>query len=216
MLPVEDDRFVAFEWIGQENYLGEMVYGRADRRRGEYVTSADAAVRFEVDGGEIEIVLIEWKYTEVNTGKSRLVSDKGTNRVLTYAPFFTSVVCPLDKALLGRFEDLFYDPFYQLTRLQFLAREMERAQELGAARVRVLRVVPAANVDGDLVSTAALKRLGASVSAVWGRLAHPSDRFLNVETEKWFGSFPVDRWPDLVDWWRYLTRRYVWLAPPKT
>jgi hypothetical protein len=215
MLPVEDNRFVAFEWIGRENYLGEVVYRRAGRRRGEYVTSADAVVRFEVDGGEIEIVLIEWKYTEINTGEPKLASDKGTNRVLTYAPFYESVACPLDKALLGRFEDLFYDPFYQLMRLQFLAREMERAQELGAAHVRVLRVAPAANVDGDVVSTAAMKRLGSSVSAVWSRLVQPPDRFLSVETERWFGLLLVDRLPELKEWWRYLTGRYAWLAPPR-
>ena len=216
MLPMEDNHFVAFEWIGQENYLGEMVYGRVGRRRGEYVTSADAAVRFEVVGGEIEIALIEWKYTEVNTGEPKLVSDKGTNRVLTYAPFYASVECPLDKVLLGRFEDLFCDPFYQLMRLQFLAHEMERAQELGAARVRVLRVVPAANLEGDIVPTSAMNRFGSSVSGVWGRVVHPPDRFLSVETEKWFGMFPVDRWPDMGDWWRYLTHRYLWLSPAKT
>lgn len=212
VLPMEEGRLVAFEWIGEQNYLGEDLYGRPRRRRGEYCTSADAAVRFEVDGGETEIVLIDWKYTEVCNGQPKHMSPKGTNRVLTYAPLYESAGCPLNKALLERFDDLFYDPFDQHMRLQFLAGEMERAKELDAYRVRVLHVAPAANADGEHVPTAAMRKLGASATEVWQRLVRPPGRFLSMHTEHLFGSLPLRRLPELEGWWRYLTGRYSWLT----
>jgi hypothetical protein len=84
------------------------------------------------------MALISWKYTEACDGKPLQRSSWGTDRLATYAPFYRRDDCRLDRALLGRFEDLFHDPFDQLMRLQFLAHEMEKARELGAERVRVL------------------------------------------------------------------------------
>ena len=57
-----DDLNLTFEWIGQENYLGEKLRGA--RTWGANVTSADATVMFEHQDGSRQIVLIEWKYTE--------------------------------------------------------------------------------------------------------------------------------------------------------
>ena len=76
LLPMEDDRFVAFEWIGLENYLCEPLYGRPRRSRGEYFTSADAAVRFHVSDGDVEIVLVDWKYTRPATAYQRHVEER--------------------------------------------------------------------------------------------------------------------------------------------
>ena len=42
MLPIEDGQYVAFEWIGQQNYLGEKVSRNGKRTRGANYTSADA------------------------------------------------------------------------------------------------------------------------------------------------------------------------------
>ncbi len=67
MLPVEEGPdgspwFVAFEWIGERDYLNEAPKHGA-RTRGANATSADAAVRFRHDG-RTETLLVEWKYTE--------------------------------------------------------------------------------------------------------------------------------------------------------
>jgi hypothetical protein len=51
VLPIEAGLFVAFEWIGLRNYLGESLSGQGQRTRGKYFTSADAAVLFEAAGG---------------------------------------------------------------------------------------------------------------------------------------------------------------------
>jgi hypothetical protein len=46
MLPVEDGRYVSFEWIGARNYLKERISHSGQRTRGANFTSADAIVMF--------------------------------------------------------------------------------------------------------------------------------------------------------------------------
>src|SRR5208337_38964 len=140
------DHCVAFEWIGLENYLNDSLPG-LPRKRGKGCTSSDAAVLFEREGDRREIALLNWKYAGAYDGRPLHVSPAGRDRVPIYRPFFQQADGSLDQTLVGNFEDLFYDPFDQLIRLQFLAREMERARELGAERVTLVNIAPAANPD---------------------------------------------------------------------
>jgi hypothetical protein len=165
-----------------------------------------------VSDGDVEIVLVDWKYTEACDGLPKHTSKNGTDRLSTYRPFYDAPECPLDKTILRRFDDLFYDPFDQLMRLQLLAREMERARELGATAVRLLHVAPAANADAERVTSPALRELSTSACEVWQRLVRPPDRFLAVTIERWYNSLPVEHLPELEDWWSYLVRRYSWLC----
>ena len=76
VLPVEADcaladgsrPFVAFEWIGTHNYLGESSRGKKapddGRTRGAGFTSLDFLVRFRRGDGRVQVVVGEWKYTE--------------------------------------------------------------------------------------------------------------------------------------------------------
>ena len=64
MLPVEDDHYVSFEWVGKENYLHESRSPNRKPSRGALFTSADAVVQFMRKDGKKQTVLIEWKYTE--------------------------------------------------------------------------------------------------------------------------------------------------------
>jgi hypothetical protein len=146
MLPVEDiGRYVAFEWIGQQNYLREKLPRHGKRTRGANFTSADAAVRFENEDGTKQIALIEWKYTESYSSSSYRVARSGTDRTAIYRHLYSRADFPLDKALLPDFGALFYEPFYQLFRQQALANEMELAGELDADIVSVLHIAPAHN-----------------------------------------------------------------------
>jgi hypothetical protein len=213
MLPLEaDNQFVAFEWIGQENYLGKKIRGKGQRTRGANFTSADAMVMFERNDNQRQIALIEWKYTESYSSTSKHFSKHGTDRSLIYRPLFEREDCPLDKALLPDFSDLFYEPFYQFMRQQFLAHEMERARELEADRVSLLHIAPAHNVDFQKVTSPALRPLGNTVIAVWKRLVKESDRFASVSSESLFGDFATDSYPELAAWQKYIHERYIWLA----
>ena len=101
MLPVEDGQFVAFEWIGAENYLGERKSPNRKRARGALFTSADAAVMFERDDGQKQFVLIEWKYTESYYPTWLKFSKSGTDRTQIYRHLYDRADCPLDKDLLS-------------------------------------------------------------------------------------------------------------------
>jgi hypothetical protein len=153
-------QYISFEWIGAKNYLGEKVPKTGKRTRGANYTSTDAAVMFEDEAGNRQIALIEWKYTESYSSTSYRVSKRGTDRTRIYAHLYEAEDCPLDKTLLSDFGDLFYEPFYQLMRQQFLAHEMEKAQELGAQRVSVLHIAPGLNTDFQKITSPALREDG--------------------------------------------------------
>jgi len=211
VLSMEAGLFVSFEWIGEENYLREKC--RTSRRtRGANFTSADAAVMFERQDGLRQIALIEWKYTESYGDTWLRFARSGTDRRQIYAWLYECEDCFLDKSLLPCFCDLFYEPFYQFMRQQFLAHEMEKAHELGADVVSLLHIAPAHNHDFRRVTSPALGCLGDSAIDVWKRLLKTPDRFASVTTEKLFGRLPVDRLPELATWWDYINLRYSWLS----
>lgn len=212
MIPLEaPGQFVSCEWIGQENYLEETISRNRKRTRGANFTSADAAVMFAHADGRRQIVLIEWKYTEAYSSRSVRRAKSGTDRTTIYARLFERGDCPIRKDLLSGFEDLFFDPFDQLMRQQFLAHEMERAHELGGDVVSLLHIAPTHNRDFRRVTSPALVHLGDSVTEVWKRLISAPDRFCSVNTEDLFGRFPIERFPEMASWWEYTRARYVWL-----
>jgi hypothetical protein len=212
MLPIESGQYVAFEWIGQENYLGEKVSLDGVRTRGANCTSADAAVMFERTDGERQIVLIEWKYTESYGKTSFKIARSGTDRTAIYRPLFERDDCPLIKDLLPSFDLLFFEPFYQLMRQQFLACEMEKAQELGASIVSVLHVAPTHNADFRRVTSPGLATLGETATAIWENLVRTHNRFASISTEQLFGNSSIEQLPEMRAWMEYIGARYTWMC----
>ncbi len=211
MLPVEAGQYVVFEWIGAENYLGEKLPRHGQRWRGALFTSADAAVRFRRQDGLCQMVLIEWKYTERYSNTDlRYARGSRTDRTAIYRPLYEREDCPLRRDLLPDFAALFYEPFYQFMRQQFLAHEMERTRELGADVVSVLHIAPAANRAFGRVTSPRLTGLGETATGVWGNLLHAPDRFLSVSTEDLFGRLSAAGVPELADWLQYVEARYPW------
>lgn len=211
VLPMEDEgRYVAFEWIGLQDYLGEARHGRR-RTRGANATSADAAITFEHEDGRRHIVLIEWKYTESYGNNSIKIARSGTDRSQIYRRFFAQDDSPINRVIVPHYDDLFFQPFYQLMRQQFLAHEMEKAHELGADVVSVLHIAPKRNTDFAQVTSRNLCGLGPTATEVWKRLVRVPNRFTSVSTEAFFGQFPIERFPNLADWWSYIHQRYAWL-----
>ncbi|HSN74912.1 MAG TPA: hypothetical protein VL334_07450 [Anaerolineae bacterium] len=103
MLPVEDGLFVSFEWIGQENYLGEKISRNGQRTRGANFTSADSIVMFKRKDMQRQVVLIEWKYTESYGGSFLKFSKSGTDRTEIYRHLFERTDCPIRKVVLPSF-----------------------------------------------------------------------------------------------------------------
>lgn len=211
MLPVENGRYVSFEWIGQENHLGEKVSRSGQRSRGANCTSADSIVMFERKDKKRQVVLIEWKYTESYSGNFLKIADSGTDRTEIYRHLFEKADCPINKDLLPSFDSLFYEPFYQFMRQQFLANEMEKADELGADVVSVLHIAPAHNDDFRKVTSPDLEKLGESATSIWKKLVKDEGRFISVSIEKLFGSLSETQLPEMESWIEYIHARYQWV-----
>lgn len=212
MLPIEDGLYVAYEWIGRENYLKEKISRNGKRTRGANYTSADAAVRFLRTDGRQQISLIEWKYTESYFSTDLRIAASGTSRVEIYRHLFDAPDCPLNKDLLPGFEVLFYEPFYQFMRQQFLAHEMEKAHELGADIVSLLHIVPSHNLDFRRITSPGLVGCGESATDVWSKLVNLPDRFISVNTGNLFAPFDATFYPEMQEWKEYIAARYPWIA----
>lgn len=215
MLPVEDDQLVSFEWIGKDNYLGEKMTRNRKRTRGANFTSADSIVKFKRKDGKTQVVLIEWKYTESYGRSSYKVAKSGTDRTKIYMHLFEREDCPIDKELLPSFDALFYEPFYQFMRQQFLANEMEKAHELGADIVSVLHIAPAHNKDFRKVTSPELEHLGDSATGIWKKLVKTEGRFISVSTEQLFGKLSAEQLPEIKTWLDYIHARYMWMMGSK-
>lgn len=208
----ESGLWLAFEWIGLENYLGEVKRGDRPRTRGALFTSADAAVCFEDTSGRTQIALIEWKYTESYGRASKAEGKSGGRRQAVYRDFFEALDGPIDETKVPDYIDLFYDPFYQMMRQQMLAHEMEKHRELGAEVVTVVHICPAKNTDFQRITSPNLAPLGESAAGVWRSLLRKPDRFVEIHTEELFRSFDVSRFPALVEWHDYIEERYQFLG----
>jgi hypothetical protein len=176
MLPVENWRYVSFEWIGRENYLGERVSRGGQRSRGANCTSADSIVMFERRDKKRQIVLIEWKYTESYGGNSLKIAASGTDRAEIYRHLFEKADCPIDKEILPGFDSLFYEPFYQFMRQQFLANEMEKAHE--PAQSRGKRSILRRPIMTISASHTEFGRTWQFSTSIWKRLVRNEGRLL--------------------------------------
>lgn len=212
VLPIEDGNYISFEWIGDKNYLGEKITQNGKRTRGANCTSADAIVGFSRVDGKKQIVLIEWKYTESYSPIPLVVSRKGTSRLEIYRNLFEAEDCPINKNLLLNFEDLFFEPFYQLMRQQFLAQEMEKAREMGADIVSLMHISPAHNTDFKRITSSGLLALGSSAIEAWSAVVNKTDRFLGISTEKLFGGLADDPVNGMKNWLDYIYARYQWVT----
>ncbi|HPS41740.1 MAG TPA: hypothetical protein PK040_03995, partial [Anaerolineaceae bacterium] len=180
--------------------------------RGANFTSADAIVMFESAEKKKQVVLIEWKYTESYSGNSLKVSNRGTDRTKIYEHLFIRPDCPIENKLLPDFSDLFYEPFYQFMRQQFLAHEMEKANELGADVVSVLHIAPACNADFRKITSPHLQHLGDTATEVWKKLIKEESRFISISTESLFGGLFDYEMQEMNNWKKYIASRYRWMV----
>jgi hypothetical protein len=200
-LPDRTRPFVTFEWIGERNYLNER-----GQVRGQNRTSVDVMFRFRTNDQRIHIVLAEWKYCEAyKTSKYRPISDSGTDRFALYRPQLDATGCQLSLGSVP-FEKLFFDPIYQLMRLQLLASAMERGREMDADVVSVLHISPRAS--GAVLNLELSRQIAPSASTVgevWRSVAVPY-RFKSIATEDLI-SMLIQSGANSA-WTKYISKRY--------
>ena len=200
---------MAFEWIGTRDYLGELKRKTGPRTRGKYFTSADFAFRFKRNDGKVHLVLGEWKYTE-SYGRSDLGKQKPVRKDNYREAFHRTegVFGPQRESLYNAF---FFEPFYQLMRLQLLAQEMEAGdlgREMEADVVSVLHICPMANGEfreAKYVTSPGLQRQfpGKETLEIWKELV-PDDKFLSISVEELLNTISRHGRSLDSDWVSYL------------
>ena len=205
--------YLAFEWIGQKNYLGELKLGKVaaddDRDRGQGFTSADFAVRFRREDGHVQIILGEWKYTEYYNNSSIQISASGTDRLARiYGKELTKTRCPIKLPANIRPEVLFFNPFDQMMRLQLMAAAMERGHEMEADFVTAIHIAPKENKElMNRITSNELSCLGNNIHAIWSNL---------VGRDKFKAIYSEDIIPVILNgcmnesWNNYMRLRYSW------
>lgn len=128
VLEIEPGRHLTFEYVGPTDYFGESPGG--PRICGAHCTSVDAAFLHRALDGVVELVLVEWKYTE-SYRLRRPDPAKDEVRRGRYAAAVLDPEGPVRAEVLA-FEHLLDEPFYQLVRQQLLAWELEKAGAEGA------------------------------------------------------------------------------------
>ena len=179
VLQIEPGRYLTFEYIGPTDFFGEAP--GADRIRGAHCTSVDAAFLHRTLDGVVELVLIEWKYTESYRLRA---PDPGRDAVRRkrYGDAVAAPDGPVRADVLS-FEHLLDEPFYQLVRQQLLAHALEQSGAEGASRVRLVHVSPPANTAYQAsLARPEHRALGQSVSDVWGQLLRTPDRFTSLDS----------------------------------
>jgi hypothetical protein len=197
--------YVAFEWVGAEDYLNEGAGAKKIRNRGANCTSTDAAVMFQKNG-HTEMLLIEWKYTESYGQPLRGGETARTERLRRYSSIAFDKDGPLKSGTSLELADLFFEPFYQFFRQQMLAFQMQKVREASCDRVRVLHIAPSGNVAFQKIT--APKLTGSNAIDAWHNLLVDQTSFVSRSTESIFARFDVEPFPELRPWKAYVTGRY--------
>jgi len=206
MLPVEDERYVAFEWIGASDYLNEGRGPNRTRTRGANCTSSDAALKFRDANGVVTLALIEWKFTEAYGSPPD--PNRKEERLRRYREIAFDPEGPLRPSPDFELSDLFYEPFYQFLRQQMLAFRVRQAGEGGCNHGLLLHIAPKANVGFQRITAPKFASFNGSAVTLWRSLLTRPDDFRSVTTGDLFGAFDVSRCPDLQGWHDYIRERY--------
>lgn len=204
--------YLTFEWIGNKNYLKELSFGKVandnSRTRGANFTSADFAFRFLDTDNRVRLVLGEWKYAESYSEENKRYSKSKTDRYeKIYKEFLHKPYCNMKMPEGTSYEDLFYDPFDQLMRLQLLAQEMESVKsEMNADIVEILLIVPENNRKYiDNITSPKLKNKNSNVLSLWQGMIS-DNRFKYYYSENLLNNIiSIVKDKDLIE---YLTIRY--------
>jgi len=211
VLPVEEDRFVAFEFIDPDNLLGEVPKLGAVRHRGAGNTSIDAVVLYESSEGYNTLLLLEWKYSESYPSVYARYRSDGSDRAETYRELFYGPLTPINLDVAPRIEDFLWQPFEQLMRQQLLATQFREVGDPNIDQVRLVHVVVSENWPLGAVTSPHFRELGHDAYEVWKSLLVDPDDSILINTEDLFRAAPVDRFPDLEPWLLYMKSRYAFL-----
>jgi len=199
---------VEFEWIGPEVSL------EGGTQRGAQNTSTDAFVVAALKGGLRRAYLLEWKYVEsYETGRYNGDGRSGETRRARYQHLYRADDSSFTSA--GPFDELLYEPLYQIMRLRLLADRMVRCGELGVSQAKVIVVCPEENREyRDRITSPELARrlpVGSRLESAIKSLLSDPEGFVVASPER-LGAAVAQGTPDakIADRHAYHRERYGW------
>ena len=170
---------LTFEYIGPRDYFGEG--SGKPRVRGTRCTSLDAAFMYRTSDGQVELALVEWKFTESYLKPPNVAPKKQNSQRQRYSPHWEDPEGPLRTDVIP-LDDMLVEPFYQLMRQQLLAHALEHDPDMPATVVRVLHVL---SPDNDFYQRSLTRpsheAAGSTVGEAWQRLLRNPDRYRSVD-----------------------------------
>ena len=211
MLPVEDKRFIAFEWIGDINYLNEKPKIGEYRQRGAGNTSIDAMMIYEDKNGNKTMLLIETKYSESYGVSYKRFRSDGTDRIKNYEDVFYNPESPINLEVAPYLEDFLYEPFYQLLRHSMLASQIIKSGKPKVNRVQVVHLTVNQNNDLLTVTSPRFRKLGNTTYDVWKKILKDPATFSLISAESFFKGISLKEHRELEPWALFMANRYSFL-----
>lgn len=172
--------------------------------RGANCTSIDAIMLGKSIEGKKILFLIEWKYTESYGGEDLSKGKSGLVRVRTYERLINSTQCPIKKSF---YEDLFFEPFYQMMRQTLLGWQMVSNREYNADDWMHVDVIPQKNLElRNKITSPYLSKLGKTIKDVWENILVDPKKYAMVDPEDFIR--PVISFTDTKTIAEYLSKRY--------
>ncbi|GHV82115.1 hypothetical protein AGMMS49991_06730 [Spirochaetia bacterium] len=211
MVPVEDGRFISFEWIGKINYLNENPKIGEYRLRGAGNTSIDAMVAYETSNKERVMLLIEMKYSESYGVSYKRFRSDGTDRFENYEDLFYGEASPINLTIAPNLEDFLYEPFYQLLRHSLLASQIMVVGKPRVSRVQVVHLTVHRNKELLAVTSPKFRQHGDTTYEVWNKLLKDPQDFTLIPVETFFKNPLLANYRELELWSMYMKNRYSFL-----
>jgi len=211
MIPVEDKRYIAFEWIGNKNYLSETPKIGEYRQRGAGNTSIDAMMIYETQSKDKVMLLIEVKYSESYGVSYKRFRSDGSDRIDCYQDFFYDLLSPIDRSIAPDLEDFLYEPFYQLLRHTLLASQIKQVESAKLNWVQVVHLTVSNNKELLSVTSPQFRPLGDTTYEVWRKLLREPEMFTVISVEPFFKSIEQTGHHELEPWTLYMKERYSFL-----
>jgi hypothetical protein len=188
-----DGGYIAFEVVGEKNYLCERSHGR-----GANATAFDAVMIAKKKNGNNLLIAIEWKYTEKY------------NQNFLYKPARAKIYDqhlddPDGPLKVDKNEALYYEPHYQLMRQALLSWKMVQAREHSVDEYLHVHVIPNGNKELLDVNTSPLLN-GSSLHEAWQSVLKDPGTYNIIDPQDLLA--PVMKLPETKSIFTYLKDRY--------
>lgn len=207
ILEIEKDSYIAFEWIGEHNYLNELQPIKCERKRGIGSTSIDATILYEDKLKKKHLILIEWKYTENYPNLNIRFTSGGTDRLNILKDLIIDFSSIFNNNYIQDINNLLYTAFFQLLRHTLLSRFILNYHE-EYEDTSILYLYTDGNKDLVKVQDERLKKIDNNLYSLWKKILNKPDIFQYYSINKLFQDYHNNCNETDPFWFKYISERY--------